>query len=83
MGYWADHLDTYGITVYGGGGCMFATLADEIGMPAFVDALHGYAQDRWLGVTTPDALKTALESAAADAAPGLDMDAFWQEWRID
>ena len=80
MAYWRDHPGDYG-TIYGGGGCMFADLAHEIGVERLVQALGDYAADRWLGVTTADDLRSVLDAAAADAAPDLDMAAFWDRWR--
>ena len=80
MGYWRQHPGEYG-TIYGGGGCMFADLAHEIGVDAMVEALGDYAAGRWFGVATADDLRASLDAAAAEAAPELDMDAFWTSWR--
>ncbi len=82
MAYWRAHAGEYG-TIYGGGGCMLAALAHELGTARLTQALGDYARARWLGVTTADDLRATLEAAAAEAAPDLDMAAFWAEWRAD
>ena len=82
MAYWLDHPYEYD-TIYGGGGCMLANLADLFGMDRFVRILHDYARDHWLGVTSTDDFKAAIETAAI--ADGLTFDAatYWDHWRVD
>jgi aminopeptidase N len=82
MAYWADHLTEY-YTIYSGGGCLLANLADRFGLDRFVEILHDYAQDHWLGVTRTADFKAAVEVAAL--ADGLDFDpaTYWTHWRVD
>jgi aminopeptidase N len=82
MDYWRAHPDEYG-TVYAGGGCMLATLAHEMGTGALTDALAAHVQAHRFDVTDGEAFRATIGEAAATAAPGLDMDAFWAAWRAD
>ena len=84
MGYWRDHPGEYG-TIYGGGGCMFADARPRDGRATrSSQALRGL-RGRTGGSASPRPMTCArvLDAAAADAAPGLDMDAFWTSWRAD
>ena len=82
MAYWMTHQFAYD-TIYGGGGCLLANLADRFGLDRFVEILHDYAQDHWLGVTRTEDFKAAIEAAAA--ADGLEFDrtTYWGHWRVD
>jgi peptidase M1-like protein len=82
MGYWMAHPSEYD-TVYGGGGCMLADLADRFGLDRFVEILHDYAQDHWFGVSRTEDFRAAIEAAAV--ADGLEFDAatYWDHWRVD
>ena len=48
MGYWLAHPSDYD-TIYGGGGCMLANLADLFGLDRFVQILHDYAHGSLAG----------------------------------
>ena len=82
MAYWADHLFEYD-TIYSGGGCLLANLADRFGLDRFVGVLHDYAQAHWLGVTRTGEFTAAIDAAAL--ADGLDFDpaTYWAHWRVD
>jgi hypothetical protein len=82
MAYWAAHLFEYD-TIYSGGGCLLANLADRFGLDRFVGVLHDYVQAHWLGVTRTDEFQDAIEAAAL--ADGLDFDpaTYWTYWRVD
>jgi hypothetical protein len=82
MDYWEAHVAEYD-TIYGGGGCMLANLADRFGLARFVQVLHDYAQDHWFGVTRTEDFRAAVEAAAL--ADGLEFDAatYWSTWRVD
>ncbi len=82
MAYWATHLSEYD-TIYSGGGCLLANLADRFGLHRFVGILHDYAQAHWFGVTRTEDFRAAVESAAL--ADGLDFDpaTYWTHWRVD
>ena len=82
MGYWLDHPFDYD-TIYGGGGCMLANLADLFGLDRFVQILHDYAQAHWLGVTRTDDFKAAIEAAAIADGLTFDAAAYWDHWRVD
>jgi len=81
MAYWSDHTKEYG-TIYGGGGCMLADLARRFGLSRFEAILAGYAHDRWFGVARREDFTAAIDRAAAEQLPGLDMAAFWERWRV-
>jgi aminopeptidase N len=81
MAYWNAHQGSYGV-IYGGGGCLLANLAHRFGTTRFVNILERYAADHWLGVARTTDFKAAIEAAAAKHLPGLDMDAYWAEWRV-
>jgi hypothetical protein len=82
MGYWMEHQFEYD-TIYGGGGCLLANLTDLFGIDRFVEILHDYAQDHWLGVTRTAEFTAAIEAAAI--ADGLDFvpATYWATWRVD
>lgn len=61
--------------VYGKGSLGFAAIRREIGDDAFFAALRAFAADHRFNITTPEALKTALATAA-----GRDLDALWSHW---
>lgn len=81
MGYWGDHPAEYA-TVYEGGGCMLADLADRFGLRRFVAILAGYAADHWLGLVTTEAFQARIERAAARHLDAFDADAYWRTWRV-
>ena len=60
MAYWKAHPSEYD-TIYGGGGCMLANLAQLFGLDRFVGILHDYAQDHWFGVTRTEDFKAAID----------------------
>ncbi len=70
-------------TIYGGGGCLLANLADLFGLDRFVEILHDYAQDHWLGVTRTDDFKAAIEAAAIADGLTFDPATYWDHWRVD
>jgi len=69
--WYATH---YGI-VYGKGALGFLAINVEIGDAAFDAALRAYAADHAFGVTTPEDLREAFESAS-----GEDLDELWRTW---
>ena len=81
MSYWARHADDYWV-VYEQGACALADAADHLGFDRLIGLLHDYAQAHWFGFSTTADFKSAIEAAAAQSAPGWDVDAFWREWRI-
>jgi aminopeptidase N len=81
MQYWSDHQNLYG-TIYDGGGRLLANLADRFGLQRFLLILHHYADHHRLGVARTDDFKAAIEKAAAKHLPGLDLDAYWDTWRV-
>jgi hypothetical protein len=81
MAYWVDHERQYE-TIYEGGGCLLANLAHRFGLERFEGILHGYAARNWLGVARTADFQAAIEKAAAKHLPGLDMDAYWDHWRV-
>lgn len=82
MGYWGNHPRQYD-TIYDGGGCMMANLANRFGLASFTAVLASYAEGHWLDVARPLDFISAIEEAAAQQLPGFDMDAFWAAWRVD
>ena len=82
MGYWLDHPYEYD-TIYGGGGCMLANLADLFGLERFVEILHDYAADHWLGVTRTADFKAEIEAAAIADGVAFDAATYWDDWRVD
>ena len=82
MGYWLAHPTDYD-TIYGGGGCMLANLADLFGLNRFVQILHDYAADHWLGVTRTADFKAAIEAAAIADGVAFDAATYWDHWRVD
>ena len=60
-----------------------ANLAHRFGTTRFVNILEHYAADHWLGVARTTDFKAAIEAAAAKHLPGLDMDAYWAQWRVN
>jgi hypothetical protein len=81
MAYWSDHTDEYG-TIYGGGGCMLADLAHRFGLARFEAILAAYAGDHRFGIVRTEDFTSAIEQAAAQDLPGLDMAAYWSRWRV-
>jgi hypothetical protein len=81
MGYWSQHEEEYA-TIYRGGGCMFADLAHRFGLARFEEMLAGYAATNRFGVARGRDLMDAIERAAAERLPDLDMAAFWSRWRV-
>jgi hypothetical protein len=82
MGYWLAHQSEYD-TIYGGGGCLLADLADRFGLDRFVEILHDYARDHWFGVTRTEDFKSAIEAAATADGLAFDPAAYWDRWRVD
>ena len=82
MAYWKAHPSEYD-TIYGGGGCLLANLAQLFGLDRFVGILHDYAQDHWLGVTRTEDFKAAIEAAAAADGVAFDPTSYWATWRVD
>lgn len=81
MGYWATHLDEYGV-IYAGGGCLLANLAKRFGVQRFIAILRDHAQSHWLGVARGEDFKAAVEAAGAVSLPGFDWTSYWAEWRV-
>lgn len=81
MAYWFAHPGQYD-TIYGGGGCLLANLAHRFGLERFVRILGRYAGRHWLGVARTPEFKAAIEHAVAKHLPGLDMEAYWDTWRV-
>ena len=82
MSYWKAHPSEYD-TIYGGGGCLLANLAQLFGLDRLVGILHDYATDHWLGVTRTEDFKAAIDAAAtADGVP-FDPLSYWATWRVD
>ena len=82
MAYWFTHQFEYD-TIYSGGGCMLANLADRFGMDPFVQVLHDYAQTHWFGVTRTEDFQSAIEAAAIADGVAFDAAAYWAHWRVD
>jgi aminopeptidase N len=82
MAYWFTHQSEYD-TIYSGGGCMLANLADRFGMDPFVQVLHDYAQAHWFGVTRTGDFQAAIEAAAIADGVVFDSAAYWTHWRVD
>lgn len=82
MGYWKLHPSEYD-TIYGGGGCLLANLAGRFGLDRFVQILHDYALDHWLGVTRTEDFKAAIEAAATADGLAFDPATYWDTWRVD
>jgi hypothetical protein len=82
MGYWNAHQGEYD-TIYSGGGCMLANLADLFGLDRFVQVLHDYAQDHWFGVTRTEDFQAAIEAAALADGVAFDAATYWATWRVD
>jgi hypothetical protein len=82
MDYWTAHPFDYD-TIYGGGGCMLADLADRFGLGRFVEVLHDYAQDHWFGVTRTGDFKAAIEAAAIADGMAFNPATYWAAWRVD
>jgi len=81
MDYWSGHPKEYP-TIYGGGGCMFADLAHRFGLARFEAILAGYARAFRFDVARGSDLIDAIDRAAADQLPDLDMAAYWSRWRV-
>jgi hypothetical protein len=81
MAYWSEHTKEYG-TIYGGGGCMFADLAHRFGLARFEAILAGYAQAHRFDVARGSDLIDAIDRAASEQLPTLDMAAYWSRWRV-
>lgn len=82
MAYWSVHPDEYD-TIYDGGGCMLANLADLFGQKRFVEVLHDFAQAHWFGVTRTDDFRSAIEAAATNDGLSFDPMTYWADWRVD
>jgi hypothetical protein len=82
MAYWNAHPFEYD-TIYSGGGCMLANLAERFGLERFVGVLHDYVQAHWLGVTRTPEFKIAIEDAAVADGLAFDPAAYWAFWRLD
>jgi aminopeptidase N len=82
MSYWNAHPSEYD-TIYGGGGCLLANLAQLFGLDRFVGILHDYAQDHWFGVTRTDDFEAAIEAAATADGVAFDPLSYWATWRVD
>lgn len=81
MDYWKAHPAEYD-TIYTGGGCLLANLADRFGLDRFVEILRGYAQDHWLGVTRTEDFEAAIEAAAITDGLTFDPATYWETWRV-
>ena len=81
MSYWIDHPRQYWIP-YWQGACMLQTLVDVFGLARFLEILHHYAADHWLGIATTADVQAAFEAAAIEDGLTWDADAFWDEWRV-
>jgi aminopeptidase N len=81
MDYWKAHPAEYD-TIYSGGGCLLANLADRFGLDRFVMILRGYAQDHWLGVTRTEDFEAAIEAAAITDGLTFDPATYWDTWRV-
>jgi Peptidase family M1 domain len=81
MAYWTRHRKEYS-TIYAGGGCMLANLAERFGLQRFERLLSRYASAHWLGITRAEDFESAVERAAARSLPDFDAPAFWSEWRV-
>ena len=82
MAYWVTHQGEYD-TIYGGGGCLLANLANLFGLPRFVEILRVYAQGHWFGVTRTEDFKASIENAATSDGLSFDTKAYWALWRVD
>jgi hypothetical protein len=81
MAYWSNHEKEYG-TIYRAGGCMFADLAHRFGLARFEEILAGYAGANRFGVARAGDLIGAIDRAASQELPDLDMSAYWSTWRV-
>ncbi len=82
MAYWKAHPSEYD-TIYSGGGCLLANLADRFGLDRFVEILRAYAQEHWLGVTRTEDFEAAIEAAAVADGLTFDPATYWDTWRVD
>ena len=82
MDYFLEHPEDYWIP-YWQGGCALAHLAKDFGLERFLQVLHDYAADHWLGVATTADFQAAIEAAAAADGLELDPSKFWARWRIE
>ena len=82
MDYFLEHSEDYWIP-YWQGGCALAHLAKDFGLERFLQVLHDYAADHWLGVATTADFQAAIETAAAADGLELDPSKFWARWRIE
>ncbi len=82
MAYWATRLGEYS-TVYDGGGCLLANLADRFGLDRFGDILRDYVQAHWFGVSRTGEFKAAIEAAAIADGLSFDPATYWADWRVD
>jgi len=60
-----------------------ANLADLFGLNRFVQILHDYAADHWLGVTRTADFKAEIEAAAIADGVAFDAATYWDDWRVD
>jgi Peptidase family M1 domain len=81
MAYWSEHQGEYD-TIYSGGGCLLADLAHRFGLARFEAILAEYASAHRFGVVRTEDFTTAIDRAAATDLPGLDMTAYWANWRV-
>ena len=82
MAYWATRLGEYS-TVYDGGGCLLANLADRFGLDRFGEILRDYVQAHWFGVSRTGEFKAAIEAAAIADGLNFDPATYWADWRVD
>jgi hypothetical protein len=81
MDYYLDHPEDYWVP-YWQGGCALGRLTKVFGLERFLEILHAYAADQWLGVTTTEEFQAAVEAAAVEDALEWDPAKFWERWRI-
>ena len=82
MAYWNAHPYEYD-TIYSGGGCLLANLANRFGLQRFVGILRDYAHAHWFGVTRTEDFRAAIEAAATADGLTFDPATYWSHWRVD
>jgi hypothetical protein len=81
MGYWARHPTSYP-TIYDGGACMLSDLSAQLGPGVLERTLADYAASFRFGIARVEDFWALVEAAAVQAAPGIDVAAFRDGWRV-
>ena len=82
MAYWATHIGTYGLVVYGLGSCALHDLSRKLGANAMSQFLHDYAVEHTYGWSTTDTFMVEAQAVASGLPHPIDLTTFWRKWRI-